>query len=128
MTKRARGTARRQPQRRPSGRPEAARSKRASDARPVRSSVPSELEAAAEIADELAEGDRAEAADELRAVARSTPGRARTRTSALLATRAATEYVYVAQDLRRIVAVSLLLFGTMFLLWLLIVVFRVITI
>lgn len=44
----------------------------------------------------------------------------------LLATRAATEYVYVAQDLRRIVAVAALLIGGLFVLWLLVVILRVI--
>ena len=126
MTKRARGAGRRPPQRRPSSRPEAARPAKSSDPRPVRATVPSQLDAAAEIADDVADGRRGEAADELRRVARSTPARARARTSSLLATKAATEYVYVAQDLRRILGVAVLLLGTMLLLWLLIVVLRVI--
>ena len=128
MTKKARGSARRQPQRRAPSRPEPARARRTSDPRPVDSVVPSELEAAAEIADDVVDERPATAADELPRVARSTPARTRTKTSSLLATRAATEYVYVAQDLRRIVAVALLLFGTMLLLWLLIAVLRVIPI
>src|SRR5918997_1870091 len=58
------------------------------------------------------------------------PGRPRTLTgrqaSAALAARAATEYVYVAQDLRRIVVVAAILFGIMLALYVLIVVVRVI--
>ncbi len=45
----------------------------------------------------------------------------------LLAARAATEYVYVAQDMRRILLVAGALIGVLFALWLLIVVFQVIT-
>ena len=44
----------------------------------------------------------------------------------LLAARAATEYVYVAQDMRRILLVAGALIGLLFALWLLIVVFQVI--
>jgi hypothetical protein len=44
----------------------------------------------------------------------------------VLAERAATEYVYVAQDMRRIIGVSALLFGVLFALWLALIVFRVI--
>lgn len=44
----------------------------------------------------------------------------------LLAARAATEYVYVAQDMRRILLVAGALIGVLFALWLLIVVFQVI--
>jgi hypothetical protein len=44
----------------------------------------------------------------------------------VLAAKAATEYVYVAQDLRRILVVAALLFGILFAAWLIIVVLRVI--
>ena len=44
----------------------------------------------------------------------------------ILATRAATEYVYVAQDMRRIFLVAGGLTGLLFVLWLLIVVLKVI--
>lgn len=54
--------------------------------------------------------------------------RARQRTGSALAAKAATEYVYVAQDLRRIVAVAAVLFGIMLVLWVLIVVVRIIPI
>ena len=124
MTKRARGSAR--SAQRPQGRNAGTRAKGRPGPRATpRPAAPSELEAAAEIADDVVDDRPAAAADELRA-ARSTPGRARTRTSSLLATRAATEYVYVAQDVRRIAAVAALLFGTMLVLWVLIVVARVI--
>lgn len=44
----------------------------------------------------------------------------------ILAARAASEYVYVAQDMRRILLVAGFLIGLLFALWLLIVVMRVI--
>jgi len=44
----------------------------------------------------------------------------------VLAARAATEYVYVAQDMRRILLVAAGLIGLLFALWLLVVVFQVI--
>lgn len=44
----------------------------------------------------------------------------------MLAARAATEYLYVAQDMRRILAVAGALFATLVVLWLLIVVLRVV--
>ena len=50
----------------------------------------------------------------------------RVKPGSVLAARAATEYVYVAQDLRRITVVAALLFGVMIVLWLLIVVLKVI--
>ena len=92
----------------------------------MRSAGPSQLDAAADAADDVVDGRPADAADELRRARRSTEARNRSRPSDLLAARAATEYVYVAQDLRRIVAVAVLLFGTMFVLWILISVLRVI--
>lgn len=52
--------------------------------------------------------------------------RPRAKPGSLLAARAATEYVYVSQDLKRISVVGALLFGVLFLLWLLIVQLRVI--
>ena len=51
---------------------------------------------------------------------------ARTKPGSLLAARAANEYVYVAQDMRRILVVAAALFGTLIILWLLIVVMKVI--
>jgi hypothetical protein len=57
---------------------------------------------------------------------RAAPARSRARPSSLLAAKAATEYVYVAQDVRRIVVVGGALFAVMLLLWVLIVVAKVI--
>jgi hypothetical protein len=93
---------------------------------PVRAA--SQLGAAAEIADDVVDERRATAAEGLERVARSTPARARTRPGSLLAAKAATEYLYVSQDIRRIVLVAALLFGIMLLLWVLIVVLRVVPI
>ena len=58
-------------------------------------------------------------------MARATGPRHRVKAGSLLAARAATEYVYVSQDMRRILFVSGILFGTLIVLWLLIVVMRV---
>jgi uncharacterized membrane protein len=87
----------------------------------------SDLAVAPEIAEELLEeeGDREVAVER---PATSVAPRSRARPSSLLATKAATEYVYVAQDVRRIVAVALALFAVMFALWILIVVAKVIAV
>jgi hypothetical protein len=87
---------------------------------------PSQLEAAEIIAEDIVEEHPAEAAAELNRVARATQPRHRTKPGSLLAARAATEYVYVAQDMRRILAVAGLLFGVLILLWLVVVVLKVI--
>ena len=50
----------------------------------------------------------------------------RIKPGSILAARAATEYVYVAQDFRRIVLVAGVLIGFLFALWVLVVVLRVI--
>ena len=50
----------------------------------------------------------------------------RIKPGSILAARAATEYVYVAQDMRRILLVAGGLIGLLFALWLLVVVLRVI--
>jgi hypothetical protein len=52
--------------------------------------------------------------------------RQRAKPGSLLAARAATEYTYVGQDLRRIAVVSLVLLGVMLAAWLAIAVFRLI--
>ena len=88
--------------------------------------MPSQLAAAEVIAEDVIEGKPTEAASELEQVAHSTPARARVRPGSLLAVRAASEYVYVAQDMRRILLVAGALFGTLIVLWLLVVVFKVI--
>jgi hypothetical protein len=48
------------------------------------------------------------------------------RSGSLLAARAATEYAYVAQDMRRILAVAAVLIATLIVLWVLIVVLKVV--
>jgi hypothetical protein len=60
-------------------------------------------------------------------VARPVPTRQRGKAGSLLATRAATEYLYVAQDMRRILLVAGSLFATLVVLWLLIVVLRLVS-
>lgn len=89
---------------------------------------PSQLQAAELIAEDIVEERPAEAAQEIEAVARTVPTRAggRTKPGSLLAVKAATEYVYVAQDMRRILLVAAALFGTLIVLWLLLVQLRVI--
>jgi hypothetical protein len=92
------------------------------------------LEIAEDIAEEAVEESSADvpAPVAVRRATRGTPLQTSTRVhhkikaGSLLATRAATEYVYVAQDMRRILGVAALLIGGMFVLWLLIVVMRVI--
>ncbi len=51
--------------------------------------------------------------------------RARAKPGSVLAARAATEYVYVAQDLRRIAVVAVALIGILLLLWIVLVVMGV---
>ena len=116
MSKRTRGS-QRASQRRPGARAGTARPA-GTRPRPVPEHPPSQLEAATEIAEDVVEERPAAAAGELRTVARSSPARARAKPGSLLAAKAATEYVYVAQDLRRIAAVAALLFGIMLVLWL----------
>ncbi|MDQ3448808.1 MAG: hypothetical protein M3432_06485 [Chloroflexota bacterium] len=57
--------------------------------------------------------------------ARTTHHRARAKPGSVLAQRAATEYVYVAQDLRRIALVAATLIGILLLLWIVLVVMGV---
>ena len=121
MSKRTRGGPR--TQRRSGARPPASRPN------PTTRQVtqPSELEAAEIIAEDIVEERPASAANELEKVARATSQRGgRPKPGSLLAERAASEYVYVAQDMRRILVVAGSLFGVLFLLWLLIVVLKVI--
>jgi len=56
------------------------------------------------------------------AISRSLPGRIKVKPNSLLAARSETEYVYVGRDLRRIVMVGAAMFGTLFVLWILLVV------
>jgi hypothetical protein len=122
MTKKVRGTGRQH--RRPGARPATDRA-----ATPRRRITPierpSQLEAAEEAAEDIVEERPAAAANVLEANARSHP-RHRVKAGSLLATRAATEYVYVAKDMRRILFVAALLFAIMLVLWVLLVVMRVV--
>jgi hypothetical protein len=88
----------------------------------------SQLEAAEVIAEDVIEERPAEAAEELERVSKTVPTRPGTRTKpgSLLAVRAATEYVYVAQDMRRILVVAGALFATLLILWLLIVQLKIV--
>ena len=106
MSKRTRG-ARRPPTNRPSQRGRADR--------PSRPASP--LQAAAVAAEAIVEGHPAAASQLERAAVPNQLRTGRVRPSSLLATRAAEEYVYVAQDLRRIALVAVLLFGLLFALW-----------
>ena len=115
MSKRVRGPVR--TQRRPGARPPSQSTTR-------RAQV-SQLEAAELIAEDMIDQHPAEAAAELEKAERSLPMRARMKPGSILAAKAATEYVYVAQDLRRIIAVAALLFGIMFALWILFEVARI---
>ena len=92
---------------------------------------PSQLEIAEELAEDIVEDRPAEARAAIQTAARSaTPASTRVhhkvKAGSLLAVRAATEYVYVSQDMRRIVVVAGGLIVVLFALWLLIVVMRVI--
>jgi hypothetical protein len=122
VSKKVRGTARshRRPgTRAPSDRPASAR-------RPDSFDTVSQLEAAEIIAEDVAEHKPAAAAAEIERAAQSSHHRQRVKAGSVLAARAATEYVYVAQDMRRIIGVAVLLFGIMFLLWLGLIVMKVI--
>jgi hypothetical protein len=87
---------------------------------------PSQLVAAEVVAEEIIEDRPLEAAANADRVAHSSRPRTRTKPGSLLAARAATEYVYVAQDMRRILLVTGLLFAVLIVLWLVIVVLRVV--
>jgi hypothetical protein len=122
MTKKVRGAAR--AHRRPGTRPATDRMNNPRR-RPILAEVPSQLEVAEVAAEDVVEDRPAAAAAVLEANARSHP-RHRAKAGSLLATRAATEYVYVAKDMRRILIVAVLLVGIMLVLWLLLVVMRVV--
>jgi hypothetical protein len=129
VSKRTRGSARTQ-HHRPGTRPASGRSS-AGRQRETALAPASPLEAAPIIAEDLAiaeglaEERPAATRAEVERVARATGTRHRIKAGSLLAARAATEYLYVARDMRRIVFVAALLFGTLFTLWALIVVMRV---
>jgi len=88
---------------------------------------PEDLAAPVPVAQETGSGSEAAPVERHAASARPTPqARQRVKPGSLLAARAATEYVYVTQDLKRITLVGGLIFATLIGLWLLIVVMRVI--
>jgi hypothetical protein len=91
------------------------------EARPL-----SQLETAEIVAEDIIEDRPAAAANELERASTRTYQKHRVKAGSLLAAKAATEYIYVAQDMRRIAIVAALLFGILFALWLLIVVLRVV--
>jgi hypothetical protein len=122
VSKRTRGPAR--THRRPGTRPPTDRP--ASARRPVAEPEVSQLESAELIAEDVIENQPAAAAAELDRAARAARRGQRVKPGSVLAARAATEYVYVAEDMRRILVVASLLVAVMIVLWLLIVVFRVI--
>ncbi|HUP83314.1 MAG TPA: hypothetical protein VM284_03895 [Candidatus Limnocylindria bacterium] len=78
-------------------------------------------------ADEPREDQPEASEEEIRpVVARETRTHHRVKAGSLLAARAATEYVYVAKDMRRILFVAAFLVAIMLVLWLLLVVMRVV--
>jgi hypothetical protein len=88
---------------------------------------PSQLEVAEVVAEDVVEHRPAAAAAELERAARPTVRvHHKIKAGSVLAARAATEYVYVSQDMRRIVVVAGVLVALLFVLWLLLVVMRVI--
>jgi hypothetical protein len=109
--------------RRPGERPISDRS--ATPRRAARLAPASQLEAAEIVAEDVVEVRPAAAAAVLESNARNHP-RNRLKPGSLLAAKAATEYVYVAKDMRRILVVAALLLTVMLVLWVLLVVMRVV--
>lgn len=125
MSKRVRGGGR--THHRPGTRPP---SERTASARVSASAEPvSQLEIAEVVAEDVIEHRPAAASSELEVAARSVSQRThhKIKAGSLLAARAATEYVYVAQDMRRIIVVASGLFLFLFVLWLLVVAMKVIS-
>lgn len=127
MSKRTRGGRGTRPgTRRPISRPAGARPGRPSPPDPTTLPAPTPLEVAPEVAEDVVEKRPAAAAADARRATHVANPRPRAKAGSVLAARAASEYVYVGQDIRRIVVVSAVLFGLMLLAWLLIAVLRVI--
>ena len=125
MSKRVRGPVRthRRPGARPPSERTAPRSRHTSTVRP------SQLEIAEVVAEDVVEQHPAEAANELERAAaaqRGTRVHHKVKAGSLLAARAATEYLYVAQDLRRILVVAAGLVAVLISLWLVIVVLKLV--
>lgn len=122
MSKRSRGPAR-STHRRPGTRPPTSRPARGT-ARPTHRV--SQLEAAEVIAEAIVEDEPVTAVRELERSARAATPRARAKPGSLLAAKAATEYLYVSQDLRRILLLSGAMFAALIALWLVFVVLRLV--
>lgn len=86
----------------------------------------SQLGAAEQVAELVVADQPAEAAHEIERTARTVRSHQRVKPGSLLAARAATEYVYVAKDMRRILVVATVLVSVMLVLWLLLVVLKVV--
>ncbi len=121
VTKRVRGAAR---VHRPGTRPPSERTGRRLAGDVER---PSQLEAATEIAEPVVD-ERPMRTDTVERAQRPVAAhpRHRPKPGSLLAERAASEYVYVAQDMRRILVVSAVLVAVLIVLWVLIVVMKAI--
>jgi hypothetical protein len=128
VSKKTRGSARTR-HRRPGARPASSRPAASRQpSRPIEAELGSET--LTSVSPAVPEVEEARPAEQRREVDRPAPrtshGRPRAKPGSLLAARAATEYVYVAQDLKRISVVGSLLFGALIVLWLAVVVLRVI--
>lgn len=124
MSKRVRGAVR--THRRPGARPPSERTAlRQREPRPARQS---QLEIADVVAEDIVEDRPEEARAEIERAAPRAGTRVhhKIKAGSVLAARAATEYVYVSQDMRRILLVASGLVGLLFALWLLVVVLRII--
>jgi len=108
--------------RRPGSRPAA---DRGSGSRRPTVVPPSQLEAAEIVAEDVVEDRPSDAAAILAANARM-HSRSRVKPGSMLAAKAATEYVYVAKDMRRILFVAALLVAVMLVLWVMLVVMKVV--
>lgn len=115
MPKKVRSTGR--TNRRPGSRPAA---DRASSLRRTTAVPDSQLETAEIVAEDIEERRPSEAAAVLADNARM-HSRSRIKPGSMLAAKAATEYVYVAKDMRRIFVVAALLAAVMLVLWFLLV-------
>ena len=111
--------------RRPGNRPASERTP-TEKRRAVVTTRPSQLEAAEDVAELIVEDRPVEAANELARTTRTVRSQHRVKAGSMLAARAASEYVYVAKDMRRILVVAALLAGVMLVLWVLLVVAKVI--
>ncbi|MEO7119148.1 MAG: hypothetical protein ABIZ34_09285 [Candidatus Limnocylindrales bacterium] len=123
MTKRTRGPAPRPTHRRPGTRPATSRPAQARQPAAITREIELETNDLVTVAEAT---EVPTAGTGLPTAARASAHlRARAKPGSLLAARAATEYVYVAQDLRRIAVVAGLLFGALIVLWIVLVLMEV---